>query len=105
MTVKMTKTPMMIAALAAAVTLGSTSVARAGGPATVAAIDSAEVVQANFKIKKRGFHHKRGLKHRGFHRHRSFHQRGFRGHHRGFKHRGHIHRPKHRSRIVIKKRF
>ncbi|WP_299048188.1 hypothetical protein [uncultured Tateyamaria sp.] len=112
MSLKMTKAPFAIAAIAAAITLTSASLAKAEALVIQAPLHGAEVAQVEqvgFKIKKHGVRHHHGFKHRSFRhhgvkRHHRFHHRSFR-HHRGFKHRGFVHHPKSRSRIIIKKKF
>ena len=107
MSLRITKAPFAIAAIAAAITLTSASFAKAGALVVQTPFVASEVPQVSevgFKIKKRSVRHHGSFKHRGFRRHHSFHHRSFR-HHRGFKHRGFVHHPKSRSRIIIKKRF
>ncbi|KIC51984.1 hypothetical protein [Tateyamaria sp. ANG-S1] len=100
MNLQATKTPLLIAAIATAVTITSLSPVNAQ-PYWVSATantENAEVIDANFKIKVK--------KHHGYKSHRGhkFHAHKHHGHRfHGHKHHGHkFHGPKHHS---VKKKY
>lgn len=107
MKLKATKTPLLIAAIATAITVVSFAPAHAQGIWASAPADgeTAQVIDANFKVKvrKHGHHHgyKRHYGHKRYYGHRLHH--GHRSHHHKFHH-GYRHHGGHK-RVIIKKLY
>ena len=100
MTFKVSKSALLVAAMATAVTLTSFGPASAKSYWISAEAESAEVVQANFKFKVK--------KHHGFKKHRSFKKHGYKHHgakHHGFKKKKHVSSRGKAKKLVIKKLF
>lgn len=98
MNLQATKTPLLIAAMATAVTLTTFLPANAKVYWTSADAQSAQVIEADFKIKVK--------KHKSFKHHKPHHVKPYRGHrtHSGFK-KKHVTKHDLKKKLILKKLF
>ena len=100
MNLKATKTPFLIAAIATAITVSSLGPASAKAYWVSADAESAQVIDANFKVTIK--------KHKTFKHHKPHHVKPYHGHHKphhGFKKKKHVSKHDLKKKLLFKKLF